>query len=54
MLARPLCIRQTLFRLPFGEWRLMKDVLLEAAGLGLPFQMARGVGLFGLVRLMER
>jgi hypothetical protein len=33
---------------------IMKDVLPEADGLELPFRVARGARLLGLVRLMER
>jgi len=33
---------------------IMKDVLPEANGLELPFRVARGARLLGLVRLMER
>src|SRR5689334_10877709 len=32
---------------------IMKDVLPEANGLELPFRVARGARLLGLVRLME-
>jgi hypothetical protein len=33
---------------------IKKDVLPEANGLELPFRVARGARLLGLVRLMER